>query len=136
MEPLHFGVILLQIFALSQGHGNMVKPPAWWDAHEGGWFYDEEGKDANLGCCSLDLPQNTMFTNQTGKCPDCMKMWFTAKTKIPGEMSLPLDMFQSEVLCVGQEAENNLDKMAMMPWSAPGTAFINSPCGNYTFLNI
>ena len=83
------GVFLLPIFALVYGHGNMVKPMAWWDANQDGWYYDEEGHDANLGCCTLNLPQDTQFTNDTGKCPDCMKMWFTAKTELPGEVTLP-----------------------------------------------
>ena len=59
-----------------------------------------------------------------------MKMWFTAQTEIPGEVTLPLEMSQPEVLCIGQEAENDLDEMAKKPWSAPGTAFMISPCGN------
>ena len=129
MEPLPLCVLLQQIFTLVHSHGNMVKPLAWWDADEKGWFYNEEGNDADLGCCTLDLPQDTMFTKQKGKCHDCMKMWFTAKTEIPGEVSLPWDMIQPEVKCIGQEAENNPNVTAKMPWSAPGTAFINSPCG-------
>ena len=111
MELVHLGVFLLPIFALVYGHGNMVKPMAWWDANQDGWYYDEEGHDANLGCCTLNLPQDTQFTNDTGKCPDCMKMWFKAKTEIPGEVTLPWDMSQPEVLCVGQEADNNPEKV-------------------------
>ena len=133
MEPLHLGIFLLHIVCLVNSHGNMVKPMPWWDTDEKGWFYDEEGQDAEVGCCSLDLPQDTMFTNRTGKCPDCMKMWFTAKTEIPGEVSLPWDMIQPEVQCVGQEAENDLAVLAKNPWSAPGTAFINSPCGKFKY---
>ena len=122
-------LIFLLVVALVNGHGNMVKPFAWWDANQHGWFYDENGKDADVGCCTLDLPQDTVFTNQTGRCPDCMKMWFTAKTEIPGEATLGSGMSQPEVLCIGQEAENDPDEMAKKPWSAPGTAFIHSPCG-------
>ena len=129
MIQSHLCVILLQVFALVHGHGNMVKPLAWWDEEQDGWFYDEDGKDANLGCCTLSLPQDTVFTNQTGKCPDCMKMWFTPQTEITGEVTLPWDMSQPEVLCIGQEADNDPDEMAKKPWSAPGTAFIYSPCG-------
>ena len=38
-------------------------------------------------------------------------------------------MSQPQVLCVGQEADNNRDEMAKKPWSAPGTTFVNGPCG-------
>ena len=130
MDLMHFILPLLHIITLAYGHGNMVRPMAWWDANQDGWYYDNSGRDTKLGCCTLDLPQDTQYTNETGDCPDCMKMWFTAQTEIPGEVTLTLEMSQPEVLCIGQEAENDLDEMAKKPWSAPGTASMISPCGN------
>ena len=65
MELVHLGVFLLPIFALVYGHGNMVKPMAWWDANQDGWYYNDVGHEANLGCCTLNLPQDTQFTNHS-----------------------------------------------------------------------
>ena len=39
--------------------------------------------DNGVGCGVLDLPDSE-FVEVTGDPPDCMKMWFTAKTEIPG----------------------------------------------------
>ena len=118
----------VSFISVVRAHGNMVRPMAWWDANQSGWYWDAGVADNGVGCGVLDLPDSE-FVEVTGKPPDCMKMWFTAKTEIPGEVSLPWDMIQPEVKCIGQEAENNPNVTAKMPWSAPGTAFINSPCG-------
>jgi len=91
------------------GHGNMVYPPVW--MHQ----------DHNIGCGVLDLP-DTEHEHVNGNKLDCLNMWFTNYTEIPGEQTIPENMTQPEKKCSGHNWEKK-------PWMAPGTAPIFSPCG-------
>ena len=61
MELLHYLIVglLLQTYTLVNGHGNIVKPMAWWDENQAGWHWDQDGIDTQLGCGVLDLPTDT-----------------------------------------------------------------------------
>lgn len=121
--------LLLPLSALVRGHGNMVRPYAWWDANKIGWYFLENGDESMVGCGTLTFPPNE-FEQITGRAPDCARMWFI-KTELPAgqEATLPEELSQPEVKCVGQEAENDPERMAQLPWAAPGRA-PNYPCGN------
>jgi len=90
-------------------HGNMVVPYSWLDSEKVGWFdWWKEGAPT-IGCGSLDhLVDYEVQTERLG----CIEGWFTNQTCIPGEY---------EGSCVGVPGS--------MPWYAPGTAPIFSPCG-------
>ena len=115
---------------LVDGHGNMVKPYAWWDTQKIGWHFDDDGELSDVGCGNLDLPP-TEYEEVTGNPPDCPKMWFTSGAILPEdqEPTLPDYLSQPEVKCIGQSSENDTDKWATFPWSAPGATPIWSPCG-------
>ena len=49
---------------------------------------------------------------------------FSNKVKIPGEPTIPEDMAQNDIKCVGQAGAKNDH-----PWNAPGTAPVFGPCG-------
>ena len=123
-------VILLPSSTLVQGHGNMVKPYAWWDTQKIGWWFDENGDRSYVGCGNLDLPA-TEFEEVKAKKPDCQEMWFTGGAVLPEdqEPTLPEYMSQPEVKCIGQSGENDTEAQATFPWSAPGAAPVMSPCG-------
>ena len=112
--------LLLPLSALVRGHGNMVRPYAWWDANKIGWYFLENGDESMVGCGTLPFPPNE-FEQITGRAPDCARMWFI-KTELPAgqEATLPEELSQPEVKCVGQEAENDPERMAQLPWAAPG----------------
>jgi len=117
---------LLSLFCLFlaplvQGHGNMNHPPAWWDR---GHHFAHGG----VGCETLDLPNNTEFSNfHNGRAHDCEQYWYTSETYIPGEATLPEEMQQNYLTCKGQNGVDDIDHKH--PWYAPGTAPIASPCG-------
>ena len=75
---------ICQTYALVNGHGNIVKPMAWWDENQAGWHWDEDGIDTGLGCGVLDMPTNTEFHDETGKDPDCKQYWLSHNAEIPG----------------------------------------------------
>ena len=50
--------LLLQASAIVDGHGNMVRPMAWWDANQSGWYWDAGVADNGVGCGVLDLPDS------------------------------------------------------------------------------
>ena len=89
----------VSFISVVRGHGNMVRPMAWWDANQSGWYWDAGVADNGVGCGVLELPDSE-FVEVTGNPPDCMKMWFTSQTEIPGERTLPDEMSQPEVKCV------------------------------------
>ena len=99
-------ILLLQISTLVIGHGNMVLPMAWWDKNQAGWAYNtsDHGYLTRIGCNVLDLPHDTEFAAQQDEKngPDCMQFWFANNVKIPGEATLPPEMAQPEVTCIGQ----------------------------------
>ena len=133
MAPTHLLCItLLPASILVNGHGNMVKPYAWWDKQKIGWWYDENKEKTDVGCGNLDLP-DTEYVELTGKSPDCPSMWFqgggTATIPQDQEPTIPDFMSQPEVKCIGQEGENDPGKLETFPWAAPGAAPIWSPCG-------
>ena len=110
---------LCQSYALVNGHGNIVKPMAWWDENQAGWHWDEDGIDTGLGCGVLDMPTNTEFHDETGKDPDCKQYWLSHNAEIPGEATIPEEMSQPEVTCINQAGHRN-DTWKTFPWQAPG----------------
>ena len=122
-----FGICcFLQSNNLVHGHGNMVKPKAWWDKNQAGWNWDAKGRDQKIGCGVLNLPTDTEFNNETHKDGDCMEYWFSNDAEIPGNPTLPDKMSQPEVKCTGQGGNDDEKKH---PWWAPGTAPVHGPCG-------
>ena len=121
--------LLFPLSVLVHGHGNMVRPCAWWDANKIGWYFLENGDESMVGCGTLNLPPNE-FEQLTDRAPDCARMWFIKTTLPEGqEPTLPEEMFQPEVKCIGQDAENDTERMKQLPWAAPGRAPVY-PCGN------
>ena len=106
---------LFLIFALVNGHGNMFSPKIW---------FDRGGTNLQIGCGVLDLPDNEYSQTHGGKSPDCLQMWYSNKVKIPGQPTIPEDMAQNDIKCVGQAGAKNDH-----PWNAPGTAPVFGPCG-------
>jgi len=101
--------VLNALLVVVAGHGNMVFPYNWLDKEQVGWFdWWMEGKPT-IGCGSLDdVVDYPVQTERLG----CVEGWFTNQTCIPGDYTGS---------CVGVPGS--------MPWFAPGTAPINSPCG-------
>ena len=121
--------LLLPSSIFIHGHGSMVKPFAWWDKDQLGWYFDENGDRSDVGCGTLDLPDSE-FEELVESPPDCAKMWFTKTTLAENqEPTIPADMSQPEVKCIGQAGENDPGEIATFPWSAPGTAPVFGPCG-------
>jgi len=118
--------VLLQFCTPALGHGNMVFPFTWWDKNQAGSYWDDKGSGTHLGCNVLDLPDNE-FEHHSGHPADCMAFWFSNGIKIPGHASIPEDLAQNEVTCVGQAGAHDHDKK--FPWNAPGTAQPFGPCG-------
>ena len=126
----------VSFISVVRGHGNMVRPMAWWDANQSGWYWDAGVADNGVGCGVLDLPDSE-FVEVTGNPPDCMKMWFTSQTEIPGERTLPEEMSQPEVKCVPPLGDDDPDKMKKHPWNAPGTGnHFNRIIAGFKRLNI
>merc|ERR1711962_886390 len=69
----------------------------------------------------------TEYEAFNGKKPDCLKMWFSNNVVIPGPATLPENMTQPEVTCIGQVGHHDTAKE--FPWNAPGRAPLFSPCG-------
>ena len=67
--------LLFPLSVLVHGHGNMVRPCAWWDANKIGWYFLENGDESMVGCGTLNLPPNE-FEQLTDRAPDCARMWF------------------------------------------------------------
>jgi len=111
------------------GHGNLVFPLAWWDKHEDGWRWDEYGGDNHLGCGVLDLPDDTEFSIEKGKEPDCMDYWFSNDVKIPGKATIPDEFAQNDITCIHQAGHHH-DQDKKFPWNSPGTAPVFGPCGS------
>ena len=108
---------------------------AWWDKNHVGWWYDvnDSGDYSYLGCGVLDLPTDTEFSEEhawEGRIglPDCAHYWFSGYVEIPGEATIPWEMSQPEVECVGQTGSDG--KYEKYPWQAPGTAPVYGPCGS------
>ena len=118
--------ILLQSCTQVSGHGNMVFPMTWWDKDQLGWYFNKDGVWGKLGCGVLDLPEDTEYQeNHGGHKPDCMQMWFSHGTKIPGSASIPDDLSQADLDCNGKSQSF----VTHSPWNAPGTAPVFGPCG-------
>jgi len=108
--------LILSLIGFASGHGNIVKPPAWF--HRG-------GSHLQIGCGVLGLSTDQEYSNShNGKDPDCMQMWYSNHVTIPGPVTIPDDMSQQEVKCVGQAGAKEEH-----PWNAPGTAKPYGPCG-------
>jgi len=118
---------LFLFLPLINGHGNMVKPAVWSDAERKMWWFDEHGSGNHLGCGVIDTPEDNEYTEVTGKVPDCLQMWYSNHVEIPGESTIPDELVQPEVKCVGQAGHDN--HHVTFPWHAPGTAPVFSPCG-------
>ena len=117
--------ILFATSKLVLGHGNMVRPMAWWDENHVGSYWDETGKAIGMGCGVLDLPSDTEYMESGRGLHDCMQNWLSHNVKIPGTKTLPDYMNQTEVTCVGQNGAK-----PDHPWNAPGTAPVFGPCGS------
>merc|ERR1711970_1093226 len=118
---------LLQLCPSVLGHGNMVFPFAWWDVHQAGSFWDEKGRETEMGCGVLDLPDNEFEHSNGHFQADCLMYWFSNKVEIPGLAVLPEYMSQPETTCIHQAGANDHGKK--FPWHAPGTAPIFGSCG-------
>ena len=131
MASLHLlFTFLIPFSALVHGHGNMVRPYAWWDANKIGWYFLENQDESLVGCGTLNLPPTEFEVVNNGRAPDCAKMWFRKTTLPEGqEPSIPEEISQPEVKCIGQAGENDQDLINTYPWAAPGRAPVY-PCGN------
>jgi len=96
------------LLALADGHGSMVKPFSWIDT--AGNVGMESYKSCEAGATIID----------GGFAVACM--WFSNYTFIPGEKTLDPSMSSFPQLF-------DNPYMDKMPWSAPGSAPIFSPCG-------
>merc|ERR1712098_812361 len=112
------GIFLFLAFMVleSQGHGNMVWPPVWWD--QGGAIGLTSGEHCTAGW---------QYHFGDGKDPfkvgvNCM--WFTNWTFIPGEATLD-QKFRTfaniQAFAANWTAKN--------PWMSPGSAQVFTPCG-------
>jgi len=123
---------LLALVTLIKGHGNMVRPIIWSDTERKGWFFDEDGNDNKIGCDMMDIPDDFDFSEYWPADgygdPDCMVRWFNDAVEIPGSRTVPDELSQPEVKCVGQ-AGADIEMQMKFPWSAPGSAPLFSPCG-------
>ena len=54
MVPAH--LLCLVLLPPAHGHGNLVRPFAWWDTQKIGWWWDADGEHSDVGCGNLDLP--------------------------------------------------------------------------------
>ena len=108
----------------------MVKPAVWSDTERKEWWFDEDGSDNNLGCGTVVQQQQhlgmTEFKNHSGYDEDCLQFWLSNTVKIPGNVTIPLEVSQPGADCTYMGTENDYTKY---PWMAPGTAPIFSPCG-------
>jgi len=88
-----------------------------------------EGTDgSHVGCGILkDLPKNTEYEHHSGREPDCMDLWYSNNVRIPGKPTLPDDVSQPEVKCIGQAGHHDDDHE--FPWWSPGTTPIFGSCG-------
>jgi len=120
------GSLLLCSSPLVSGHGNMVFPLTWWDKHQSGWYWDESGHNAHVGCGALHLP-HTGYEDKNGNKPDCLNMWYTNGVKNPGQATIPEEVSQADVTCIGQAGHHDTKKE--YPWNAPGTAPVFGSCG-------
>ena len=114
--------------ACIQGHGNLVWPPAWWDAAHAGWYWDSDGHNNHLGCGVLDLPDNEFSHEHDGKPPDCFNYWFSNRVRNPGPATIPQYASQEEVTCAGQAGHHG-DPDKVFPWNSPGSAPVYGSCG-------
>jgi len=105
------GTIVLGLCGSVLGHGNIVWPPVWQDAN--GTFGLKSGQQCSSG----------VEVEGIGRVAVCN--WFTNETFIPGEPTLPDDMLTYPDKTAGLDI---LD-WNHMPWRAPGSAHVNSPCG-------
>ena len=98
----------------------MIRPRSW---------MNPEGTDGNhIGCGILkEFPSNTEFEQSSGKKPDCHKFWYSNNVRIPGQPTLPEEVSQPEVECIGQAGHHDDDHE--FPWWSPGTAPIFGSCG-------
>lgn len=107
----HFlqGAICLSLIACASAHGALQNPPSWFDAN--GTIGMRAGSQCSPGC---DLsPQDQSY---------CSCSWFTNYTFHTGEATLPADMRTYQDV-------DGQDWTVSMPWRAPGTAPVHSPCG-------
>ena len=107
----------------------MIRPRSW---------MNPEGTEGNhIGCGILkEFPSNTEFEHVQGEKPDCHNFWqaldskfinlFTVKVinrysnnvRIPGHATLPDEVSQPEVECIGQAGHHDDDHE--FPWWSPG----------------
>jgi len=107
---LAVGTIALGLCGSVLGHGNIVWPPAWQDAN------------GTFGLKSGQLCSSGAEVEGIGRVTICN--WYTNDTFIPGEPTLPEDMLTYPDKAGGPEHD-----WTHMPWRAPGSAHVNSPCG-------
>merc|ERR1711862_149036 len=77
----------------------------------------------HIGCGVLDLP-HTEFEDKNNLEPDCLNFWYSNGVRIPGEPTIPDDMSQPEVKCVGQAGHNPAEH----PLESPGMLQVLPPC--------
>jgi len=108
---LAFGTIAFGLCGSVLGHGNIVWPPVWQDAN--GTFGLKSGQQCYSGAVVEGI----------GFFATCN--WFTNNTFTTGEPTLP------DYMLTYPDKTAGLDKKdwTHMPWRAPGSAHVNSPCG-------
>jgi len=136
------GIIAFGLSGTVLGHGNIVWPPAWQDAN--GTFGLKSGKQCSGGA-------EVEGYGWVGTCD-----WVTRRTFIKGPPTLPDDMLTwldksgrlseeewAEMLIKNgpalEQIKSNSSSVRLdptqwpswtqMPWRAPGSAKVNSPCG-------
>jgi len=107
---LAVGTIVLGLCGSVLGHGNIVWPPVWQDAN-GSWGL-KSGHQCSAGAEVEGL----------GFVATCN--WWTDKTYIPGDPTIPDYMLTWPDKAGGPDMDWD-----HMPWKAPGSAPVESPCG-------
>lgn len=102
---------------LCAGHGSMSKPASYSDPDS---VYGLTKDARSAGCTGHYAP------GEVEPAQGCVSEWYTNYTFIPGEPTMPTDSpmrTQRDPVLVG-------DWTRKMPWRAPGSAPIFSPCGH------
>ena len=122
-------VIAAALLPFSDGHGNLLHPPAWWD--QGG----ASGLRFGQMCAPLATPVAVGAAGST-RTPYCM--WFTNNTVLPPgveptirQPDIALRTYVDVNLhgTVAGFPDKKVDLFARNPWRFPGRAAVDSPCG-------
>merc|ERR1711934_193823 len=126
-QIMTFSIAIVVLASLSQtnGHGGMFYPMPWWNKLGDGLIlneYPDSNWDLSFEGRDLEVPNNLCDDSTPGGCSKCLtkscwSYWFTNQTYIPGEPTLPDDMYD-----VTDEAELQKVKEGKHPWTSPGTA--------------